>query len=89
VTWFSLPYEIPRTIDASLNFEEAPSQAFLDLIEGKKDTYERVWYILTDDTPSYALQDELRYLDTHFPIDNSVRIIGRTTIKVRLYSFDG
>jgi len=85
VPWYSLPYEIPGTLDVPEDPEASPSTAFLNLIEAIETSSERLWYLHTNDAPDFDLQRETKYLDQHFPKIQAVRFTGSDTVEFRLY----
>jgi hypothetical protein len=88
VPWYSLPFEIPGTLDVPEEPGASPSIAFLNLIEARETLNERLWYLQTNDAPDFDLQRETQYLNQHFTRIQVIRFTGSENVEIRLYLLD-
>ena len=86
VPWYSLPYEIPGSESVGTVVGGQPARATLQLVEDLVTDFNRILYLTSSESPDYALQRELGWLDSQFNKLEQVQFNGEVFSMLVIYS---
>ena len=85
-SFIQLPYEIPGSENVGTVVGSQPARATLQLVEDLVTDFNRILYLTSSESPDYALQRELGWLDSQFNKLEQVQFNGEVFSMLVLYS---
>ena len=88
VPWYSLPFEIPGSLEISDSGSGMPSPAVVGLFGRLGAEFTRLWYVSTTDAPDSGLRREVSWLDSELDLLTWSVFRGQAIVEVSLYAQD-